>query len=38
MGEAMLEKLAVWGYYSLATTSGLLSALLALLGRLMLVG
>ena len=38
MGEAMLEKLAVWGCYSLATTSGFLSALLTLLGRQMLVG
>ena len=38
MGEAMLEKLAVWGCYSLAATSGLLSALPALLGRPMLVG
>ena len=36
--EVVLENLAIWGCYSLTTTSGLLSALLALLGRLTLVG
>ena len=36
--EVVLENLAIWGCYSLTTTSGLLCAQLTLLGRLILVG